>query len=115
MSEFEAYASVNPEAMVGVSNASQFADVDWECSLQGRLEDVVHYGLAVLPYEELCSLAIEKASPKAWAMRELQRHLRGLLGRDLDLRYTDTVSQGSRDLFMSAALSYIIHTTIASV
>jgi hypothetical protein len=103
MSEFEAYASVDPEAMVSVSNASQFADVDWERSLQGRLEDVVHYGLAILPYDELCSLAIEKASPKAWAMRELQRYLSGLLGRDLDLRYADTVSQGSRDLYLGYA------------
>jgi hypothetical protein len=89
--------------MAGGSDASQFADVDWERSLQGRLEDVVHYGLAILPYEELSCLAMEKAIPQAWVMCELQRYLNGSLRRDLNTRYADGVSQGSRDLYVGYA------------
>jgi hypothetical protein len=86
--ESMARAPVDPKAMV---DSSQFADVDWERSLQGRLEDVVHYGLTILPHEELYSLAIDKASSKAWPMRELQRYLSNRL------RYPDSALQESRD------------------
>lgn len=109
ISESDAHASIDPEAMVGVSDVWQFTDVDWERSLQGRLEDVVHYGLAFLPYEELCSLAIEKAFPRAWPMRELQRYLSVSLRRDLCSRYADSVSPGSFDLYSRYADGFSTH------
>ncbi|KAH8621673.1 hypothetical protein IG631_23550 [Alternaria alternata] len=111
--ESEAHVFIDPEAMVGVNDAWQFADVDWERSLQGRPEDVVHYGLAILPYEELCSLAIEKASPRAWPMRELQRHLSVSLRRDLYSRYADGASLESLDLYLGYADGFSIHFCLA--
>ena len=65
--------------MVGVKYASQLTDIDSERSLRRRLEEVVHYGLVILPYEELFSLAIKEASPKAWLMPELLNYLIGRL------------------------------------
>ena len=92
ISDCEAHVFIEPQAMVGMSNAWQFADIEWKRSLQCRLEDVVYYGLTILPYEELCSLAIEEAFPRAWPMRELQRYLRNSLRCDLYSEYTDEFS-----------------------
>ncbi|KAF2846984.1 hypothetical protein T440DRAFT_215033 [Plenodomus tracheiphilus IPT5] len=111
--ESETHVSIDLEAIVGPHDAWQFADVDWERSLQGRLEDVVHYGLAILPYEELCSLAIEKACPRAWPMRELQRYLSVSLRRDLYSRYADGVSLKSLNLYLGYADGFSIRFCLA--
>jgi hypothetical protein len=113
MPEPETHVSIGRKAIIGVSDAGQFADVDWERSLQGRLEDVVHYGLAILPYEEMCSLAIEKAFPEAWPMRELQKYLSVSLKRDLCSRYADGTSLGSVDLYLGYADGFSTHFCLA--
>jgi len=112
-SEPEAHVSIGPKVILSLSDGFQFADVDWERSLQGRLEDVVHYGLAILPYEELCSLAIEKASPGAWPMRELQKYLSVSLKRDLCSRYADGASLGSVDPYLGYADGFSTHFCLA--
>jgi hypothetical protein len=113
MSESEAHASIDPEAMVGVSDVWQFTDVDWERSLQRRLEDVHHYGLAIVPYAEIISLAIEKALPRKWPMRELQRYLSDLLGCSPYSEYADGVSLESPDLYSRYADGFSIHFCLA--
>ena len=96
MSEYEPHR----EAMADVSYATQFADIDWERSLEGRLEDVVHYGLTIMPYEELFSLAMKVSSSNTWPMWELPRYLSGRLSRHLNLKYACSISRWSRDLYL---------------
>jgi len=107
--ESEAHVLVDSDAMVSVSDLSYFADVDWERSLRGRLEDVVHYGLTFLPHEELYSLAIDKPFPKAWPIRDLPEYLSNRLKHDLVSRYADSASQESRDLYLGYADGFSIH------
>ncbi|OWY49404.1 hypothetical protein AALT_g11072 [Alternaria alternata] len=107
--ESEAHVPVGSEAMVSVGDVSHFADVDWERSLRGRLEDVVHYGLTFLPHEELYSLAVHKPSPKAWPIGDLPGHLSNRLKHDLISRYADSASQESRDLYLGYADGFSIH------
>ncbi|EDU49139.1 hypothetical protein PtrSN002B_011234 [Pyrenophora tritici-repentis] len=77
--ESTVYLPSNLEAMVGVRDSFLFTDVEWKRSLGRRIEDAHHYGLAIVPYEELYSLATEKAYPRAWPYHELQRYLRVVL------------------------------------
>jgi len=105
----ETHSPVDPEAMIGAGDSSQFDDVDWERSLQGRLEDVVHYGLTFLPYEELYSLTISKALPEAWPIHQMPKYLSDRLVHDLILNYPGSVLQGSRDLYSGCAHEFLIH------
>jgi hypothetical protein len=65
--------------VVDVMDVSNFAKVQWKHILLRPFEDVVHYGLAIVPYEELHSLAFEKAIPQAWSLQELQGYLKNIL------------------------------------
>jgi hypothetical protein len=107
-SESGAHAPVHSEAIVGEGDVSQFADVDWERSLQGRLEDLVHYGSTFLPYEELYSLVIQKASPEAWPTHELPRYLSNRLVLGLISRYPDSILLGSGHLYLGYADEFSI-------
>lgn len=60
-------------------DVSNFAEVQWKAILLRPFEDVVYYGLAIVPYEELYSLAFEKAIPQAWSFQGLHRYLKSCL------------------------------------
>lgn len=103
----EPHACVDSEAMVGMKDVSEFAGIDWERSLRGRLDEVVHYGLTILPYEELFHLAIKETSPQAWLMPELPRYLIGRLRPYLDSGHEHSILQGSRGLYLGYAEAFL--------
>lgn len=113
MSESEHYASINTEIVVGECDAWEFADIDWERSLRGRLEEVVHYGLTILPYEEIFCLATKKASSKAWPMLELPRYLIGRLSHRLDSGHLGSILQRRRGLYLGYAEAFLTQFCLA--
>jgi hypothetical protein len=78
-SDFGSYPSAELHAVANVMDVFNLAEVQWEHILLRRFEDVVYYGLAIVPYEELHSLAFEKAIPQAWSLQRLQECLRDSL------------------------------------
>jgi hypothetical protein len=92
-SDFGIYPSAELHAVVDVMDVSNFDEVQWEHILRRRFEDVVYYGLAIVPYEELHSLAFEKAIPQAWSLQGLREYLRDLLKSFLpNSKYADGFS-----------------------
>ncbi|KAJ5052506.1 hypothetical protein J3E72DRAFT_379981 [Bipolaris maydis] len=113
MSESEPPISVKTEAEVFISDGSKFAGIDWERSLRGRLEEVVHYGLTILPYEEIFCLATKEASSKPWPAPELQRYLIGQLRHHVDSGCAGRILQRRRDLHFGYAEAFLTQFCLA--
>jgi hypothetical protein len=91
--DFGIYPSAELHIVANLMDISTPAEVQWEHILLRRFEDVVYYGLAIVPYEELHSLANEKAIPQAWSLQGLQKYLRDSLNNFLpNSKYVDGFS-----------------------
>lgn len=113
MPESETDSSIDPGRVVGVKDALRVADAEWKRILQCRLEDVHHYGLAIMPYEEITTLVVDKAFPRAWPKGELQRYLTNLLRCDPHSDHADGDLLQSTDLYSRYADGFLTEFCLA--